>query len=273
MTTATTTDRPGRAVTDRVASSRIRTAGRVGIASRGIIYLLLGYLAFDIARHGSAPTQTTSTGALQELEARTGGRALLMVLGVGLACYAGWRFVTFVAGPGGAAKRLSALAVGVIYAGLCVRAVELVAGHQATGGATSNPEPWIARIMRWSGGTAAIEVGGAVLIGAGVGLAAWGVFHRYEKSLALEDLGHRWSTVVKVLGGFGDVARGALVVLVGVYCVEAAVTADPARAKSVDQALRALVHHAFGASAIAVIALGLLAFGVFSFFDARLRRL
>ena len=48
--------------------------GRIGIASRGVIYLLLAYLAFDIARHGSAPAQTSSTGALQELEARTGGQ-------------------------------------------------------------------------------------------------------------------------------------------------------------------------------------------------------
>ena len=44
--------------------------GRIGMASRGVIYLLLAYLAFDVARHGSAPTQTSSTGALQELEAR-----------------------------------------------------------------------------------------------------------------------------------------------------------------------------------------------------------
>ena len=76
-----------------------------------------------------------------------------------------------------------------------------------------------------------------------------------------------------MLGGLGDLARGSLLVLVGVYLVEAAVTADPARAKSVDEALRTLVHHPFGAVAIGAIALGLLAFGLFSFFDARLRRL
>ena len=44
----------------------VHAIARVGIASRGIIYLLSAYLAFDIARHGSAPTETSSTGALQE---------------------------------------------------------------------------------------------------------------------------------------------------------------------------------------------------------------
>jgi hypothetical protein len=63
--------RSKRFVAKHDARGWVRTVGRIGIASRGVIYLLLAYLAFDIARHGSAPTQTSSTGALQELEART----------------------------------------------------------------------------------------------------------------------------------------------------------------------------------------------------------
>ena len=257
----------------------VRTAGRVGIASRGVIYLLLAYLASDIARHGSAPTQTSSTGALQELESRAGGKFLLVVLVVGLGCYAGWRLFDAVTGSSraGAARRISSFSVGIIYVALCVRAVQLVAGHPTSGGASSNPEPWVAKIMGWSGGTVAIEVAGAVLLGAGagagVGLGAWGLLHRYEKNLAMERISHPWRTTVKILGGFGDLARGSIVCLVGVYLIEAAVTADPGQAKSVDQALRTLVHHSYGALALGAIALGLLSFGIFSFFDARLRRL
>jgi uncharacterized membrane protein YidH (DUF202 family) len=248
-------------------------AGRVGIASRGIIYLILTYLAFDIARYGSAPTQTSSTGALQELATRSGGKLVLVVLAVGLACYAGWRIFNAAKGVSGAIKRLSSLVVGIIYGGLCVRAVALVTGHPTSGGSSSNPEPWIARILRWPSGTVAIQVVGSILIGAGVGLGVWGLCRRYDKDLALERLSHRWRTVVRVLGGLGDAARGFLVILVGIYFIEAAVTSNPALAKSIDQALRALVHHTFGTLAIALIAFGLLAFGLFSFFDARLKRL
>ena len=150
---------------------------------------------------------------------------------------------------------------------------ELVAGHSTSGGASSNPEPWVAQVMRRSGGTVAIEVAGAILVASGVALGAWALFHRYEKNLAMERLSHRWQTVVKVMGGLGDLARGSLLALVGVYLIQAAITSNPARAKSVDQALRALVHHPYGALAIALIGLGLLAFGLYSFFDARLRRL
>jgi hypothetical protein len=251
----------------------VRTVGRVGIASRGVIYLLLAYLAFDIARHGSAPTQTSSTGALQELESRAGGKLLLLLLAIGLGCYAGWRLFDAVVGQTGAIKRLSSLAVGIVYGFLLVRAAMLLDGHSTGGGASSNPEPWVATIMRWSGGTVAIELAGGVLLAAGVGLAGWGFLRRYEKTLALERLSQRWQTAVKVLGGLGDLARGCLLSLLGVYLIEAAVTANPAQAKSVDQALRALVHRPFGALAIGAIALGLLSFGMFSLIEARLRRL
>ena len=250
----------------------VHTVGTVGIVARGVIYLLLAYLAFDIARHGSAPAQTSSTGALQELEARTGGKLLLVVLTIGLGCYAAWRLFDAATGQSGTIRRIASLGVAIVYGFLFVRAVELVADHPTSGGASSNPEPWVAKVMGWSGGTVAIEVTGAVLVGGGIALAAWGILHRYDKHLALERLSRPWQKAVKALGGLGDLARGSLLALFGVYLIEAAVTSDPAQAKSVDQTLRTLVHHPFGALAIGALALGLLSFGLYSFFEARLRR-
>ena len=273
MTTTLTTDTRAEATPTREGSGWVRTLGRIGIAARGVIYLLLAYLAFDIARHGSAPAQTSSTGALQELKARPGGTPLLVLLAIGLGCYAAWRLFDAITGRNGAIRRISSLAVAVIYGVLCARAVVLLEGGSTGGGASSNPGPWVATVMRRSGGTVAVEVAGAVLLAAGVGLAAWGLLRRYEKDLALERVSRPWRTTVRVLGGFGDLARGCLIALCGVYLVAAAVTGDPAQAKSVDQTLRSLVHHPFGALAIGAIALGLLSYGLFSFIDARLRRL
>ena len=250
----------------------VQVVGRIGIASRGVIYLLLAYLAFDIARHGSAPAQASSTGALEELEARTGGKLLLVVLAVGLGCYALWRLLDAATGGRGVLKRTSSLAVGIIYGILCIRATELVAGHSTSGGASSNPEPWVAKVMSWSGGTTAIAIAGAGVVLAGIGLAAWGVLHHYDKNLAFERVSRLWQTVIKVLGGIGDLARGSLIALFGIYLIVAGVTSNPAQAKSIDETLRDLVSHPFGAVAIGAIAVGLLSYGIFSFFDSRLRR-
>src|ERR1700688_3593665 len=106
----------------------VHAIARVGIASRGIIYLVLAYLAFDIARHGSAPTQTSSTGALQEVRGRPGGAALMVVLALGLACYGSWRLLDALTQRRGAAKRVSSFVIAVLYFGLCAQAVRLISG-------------------------------------------------------------------------------------------------------------------------------------------------
>jgi hypothetical protein len=132
MATATATAR------SRVASttghSWLRTFGRIGIASRGVIYLVLAYLAFDIARHGSAPARATSTGAPEEVGHRTGGSALLILLAVGLGSYAVWRLINALVSREGTLKHLGSVAIAVIYFGLLARAIQLAAGHARVAG-------------------------------------------------------------------------------------------------------------------------------------------
>ena len=78
---------------------------------------------------------------------------------------------------------------------------------------------------------------------------------------------------VRTLSAFGNLARGFLVALVGWYLVEAGSAGKASQAKTVDAALKALAHEAYGAAIIGLVAVGLLCFGLYSFFEARLRRL
>lgn len=251
----------------------VQTMGRVGIGSRGVIYVILAYLAFDIARHGSAPAQANSTGALEEVGHRSGGSVLLIVLSIGLGSYAIWRLITAALGEDSMVKRLGSFAIAVIYFGLLARALELAAGQRTSSGATANPEPLVVKVLRWPAGKEIVGVGGAVLVGAGVGLGLWGLFHRYSKSLALEQVSRGWQRTIRTLGSLGDLARGFLLVLVGAYLLVTAASGNPSQAKGIDQALEALVHHPYGAVLIGAVALGLLCFALYSFCDARLRRL
>ena len=251
----------------------LQTMGRIGIGSRGVIYLILAYLAFDIARHGKAPAQASSTGALEEVRNRSGGLALLVVLALGLGSYAIWRLLNAVLSKEGMVKRLGSLAIAVIYFGLLARAIELAAGHSTGGGVSANPEPFVGRVMGWPGGKEIVGVCGVALVIAGVGLGLWSLLHRYSKSLAIGRLSRGWQRTVRALGATGDLSRGFLLALVGSYLIGTAATGNPSQAKGVDQALKALVHHSYGAVLIGFVALGLLFFGIFSFFDARLRRL
>src|ERR1700731_1340436 len=116
MTMTTVTAAPERHLAPSTqARGWIRSMGRIGIGSRGVIYLILAYLAFDIARHGNAPAQANSTGALQEVRNRTSGSALVVVLAVGLGSYAVWRLLDAAMSREGIWKRLGSLAIAVIY--------------------------------------------------------------------------------------------------------------------------------------------------------------
>ena len=260
------------------ADAGLRLLGRVGIAARGVIYGLLAYLAFDIAASGSSPAQTSGSGALQEVANQPGAPFLLGILAFGTAAYAILRMVqafTGKPGPAGrpsAFKRVGWFVIAAIYIGLCVRAVELIVGSGTSQSRSTNPQPWAAQVLRWPGGP---EILGAVSVGViagGVSLAIWGFAHDYDKDLALERMSQSWRRVVKPLGPLGDLARGFLVALVGIYLMNAATVGDPAKAKSVDSALKSLAHSWYGPVLIGFVAVGLLLFSLYSFFDAKLRR-
>jgi hypothetical protein len=78
--------------------------------------------------------------------------------------------------------------------------------------------------------------------------------------------------VVERLGQFGSVAKAVSLGLIGVLVVVAAVTFDPSKANGLDPALKTLAGQPLGMFLLAVVALGLAAYGVFCFFDAKYHR-
>jgi type IV secretory pathway VirB2 component (pilin) len=79
--------------------------------------------------------------------------------------------------------------------------------------------------------------------------------------------------IVEFLGVFGTIARGVVIGLVGVFLVVAAITADPKKARGIDGALKQLQQMTAGPFLLALVAIGLVAFGLFGFAEARWRKL
>ena len=64
--------------------------GRVGIAARGVLYLVLGVLAIQFATGDVAGSQVNQTGAFEQLGQSGWGKALLLFLIVGLTAMCAW---------------------------------------------------------------------------------------------------------------------------------------------------------------------------------------
>ena len=129
-----------------------------------------------------------------------------------------------------------------------------------------------ATVLRHTGGQAVVVVIGLAFIGGGLylGYQAWR--ERFLKELELGRMSRRTRQIVEWLGRVGGIARGIVFITAGVFLVVAAVRSQPQQAKGVDSALRALAATPVGPWLLALVAIGLIMFGLFSCCEARWRR-
>jgi uncharacterized membrane protein YidH (DUF202 family) len=249
-------------------------AARWGLAARAFVYLLLGIISVSVAV-GRSTSETDQWGAMQQLNHRGAGHALLWIVAIGLAGYSLWRFSEAAFGVSGegrkAGPRLKSLVRGIVYAVLAYTAFNIVLGHSSTSQA-SRQEDITARIMQHSGGRLAVGLVGAIIVVVGLTLVFEGITRRFEKDLDMSGASPRTRRLVEVLGLIGTTARGAVFALAGFFVVQAAIDYKPAKAAGIDGALRALRDTAAGPLLLGVFAAGLIAFGVYGFAEARWRR-
>src|SRR6266852_7907426 len=112
-------------------SPAAQALARAGLAARGVIYILIGWVAILVAL-GQTSQQADQQGALQLLAGKPYGLVSLWLLGIGFAGYALWRLseAAFgVTGEGnGAGPRLKSLARGVVYAGFAYLTFQVISG-------------------------------------------------------------------------------------------------------------------------------------------------
>jgi amino acid transporter len=255
-------------------SDKMRALARLGLAAHGAVYVLIGVLAVLLA-FGDRSKETDQQGALQELAQNTGGWALLLVIAVGLAAYALWRFTQAALGSGdgdGAKERAKDAGRGVAYAALAVSAFTVVVNGRAQSQSKSQ-QTWTARIMQHDGGRWLIGLVGAVVVVVGVVFIYRGATEKFKKHLELSEMSPGARKTTEILGLVGTIARGVVIVMVGVLLITAAVQYDPGKARGLDGALRALRDTPVGPWLLVAVALGLVMFGLFGFCEARWRKL
>lgn len=246
---------------------------RAGLVARGALYLLVAAVAFRLAS-GHASGEPNKNGALEGLSRQPLGRVLLAAMTVGFAGYALWRYVQGVLNPHGEsgwASRLGNVGRGVLYTSFVVTTLPLVLG--ADEGHDPNREVDVtARVLRLPVGRFLVGALGLAVMAGGAYQAWRALSRRYWRKLADEEMRPvvRWA--VLSVATLGLAARMVVFGLIGVFLVRAAASYDPNEAGGVDEALRRLLAAPHGHELLALVAAGLAAFGLFSFVEARYRR-
>lgn len=266
----------------RVAKGRaVAAVARAGFIGRGVLYLLIGALALRVAfADGGDRQQADRGGAVAELADRPFGHALLWLLGAALAGMALWRLSELFfgqAGPDGGTARKRALSGGraVFYGFVSYSVLAYAAGDKGSGSGSSDKQTQdvTAKALDWPGGQWIVAVAGAAVLGAGVWIAGRALLRKFRDRLRLGEMSERVRRASDVLGMTGGTARGVLFATAGGFALAAALRHEPGKAKGMDDTLRSFTDTAAGPWLLALIAVGLAAFGLFSWVNARWRRI
>jgi len=268
--------RAARTARQAADSKWIERTARVGLAARGLVYVLIGILAFQIAFVNRAK-EADQKGAFQTLAHNGFGKAVLWLVIIGFVGYglwqgseAAWGHRTERDDRKRTASRIESAVKAVIYLVLAVVAFRVVTGtsHGGQGG-----EQVTAKALQLPGGQILVGLAGVVIVAAAVVLAWRGLQTRFEEHLDLSELGPGARSAVIGLGKVGYIARGIVFSLVGLLVVTAAVTFDPNKARGMDAALRQVAAQPYGPWLLSLMALGLMCFGAYSLAESRYRRL
>jgi len=261
--------REGRRAVDRLA--------RLGLGARGVVYLLVAYIAARIAFLQSGQ-QADRQGALQEIAHNTPGKVVLIVMAVGFFGYASWRITQVFSGsPGddGAkdwGKRATSAGRALLYLGFAYSTARTAVSGQGGSGSDSTSKQATAGVLSHSGGRTLVIAAGAAFIIVGIALAIRGVLRKFESNLKTEQMSEKTEHAVATLGVAGQTARGIVFAVIGGFLIDAAASFDPQKAQGLDGALRAVDRATGGRFLLVLVAMGLACFGAYSLAEARYRK-
>lgn len=248
---------------------------RVGLVARGLLYLLIGWIALQVALGGGGE-EADRQGALQTVAGKPGGLVVVWLMAAGFAALALWQFAEAVYGrpvPDGdkPTERLASAARGIMYSAGFAGTLAFVFGHHGKS-SDQQSKTLTARLMGEPGGR-------WLVLAVAAGFVVWGavvivssVRRKFLEELKTAEMSDAARRVVQPLGIVGNGARGVLGLAVGAFLAHAAVTFDPGKARGLDGALREFADTPAGPWGLAAVAAGVLTFGLYSFCEARWRK-
>lgn len=256
------------AIADAVHESAwFERAARTGFAVNGLLHVLIGVLAISVAL-GVGANDADPGGALRAVAETPGGLVLIWVLAAGLAALTLWFVLEAVLDHflhREWKRGVILLAKAVAYGSLVVPAVTIGLGGEVD--TDSDVREVSAFLVQSPLGIALLVAGGLAVMGVGAYFVVKGARRTFLDDIA-EGTGSSKDAIV-VLGTVGYIAKGAALGSLGVLLMITAATVDPSTAGGLDEALRSVTELPFGVALLIVVALGLIAYGLYCGVRAR----
>lgn len=241
----------------------------VGLAAKGIVYSMIGALtalaAFDMGGQKAGRSEI-----IHFLQQQPFGNFLLYLLAVGILAYALWRFYTAIAdakregtGKKALAKRFGYFCSGLVYSVFGITIFTTTWG----GGSGSNQQYVVEQVLNKPFGPFLIGLIGVIIIGVGIFQIHKGYSNKYLQDLNPGYGGHK--SMIRKAGKFGFMARGVIFAILGYFVLRAGVTHNAEMIRSIQGAFSFLQQQSYGTLLMGVIAIGMLAYGVFMIYVSK----
>jgi hypothetical protein len=245
----------------------VEWGARLGYAASGLIHLLIAYVALRVAWKGGGGGTADQSGALTQLRQAPGGGLVLWLCVAGFVLLAVWQLSEAVTGGlgGETSDRVKAGAKFVVYLALAWTALKFATGSSSS--SRQQTKDFTAELLQHSGGRLLVGLIGLVIV-------AVGGYHVYKgwKKKFIEDLRENPGSWAVHAGRIGYIAKGVAFVVLGGLFVFAGVKKAPSKATGLDGALRTLRDAPLGTALLTVVAIGIAAYGIYSFARARAAR-
>lgn len=259
------------------ADEGIVKMARVGMAAKGAVYCILGVLttlaAFNIGGQKAGKSDT-----LKFLYQQPFGKILLALLALGLLSYVIWRFIQAIKDPEnvgndkkGIATRIGYAASGVIYGALTYEAVRMLFTNGSGGSGGNGNQELVSSLLTKPFGQILVGIVAAIFIGKAIYQFYRAFSGKFNKKVQDSNLQHDVKKVVRKAGIAGYIARGVVIGIVGFLFLKAAIQANPDHAQSSEGAFQFIESSPYGPYLLALVALGLVCYGIFMFIKARYR--
>lgn len=265
-----------RGTASRAADSKpLEYLARGGFIAYGVIHLIFAWIALQLA-FGNSSAEGDQSGAFRNLASQPMGKTLVVITVIGMIGLALWQAFEAAIGESGeqdkeaiATRVISGIRT-IIYLSFAWTGIKVLKGANASTG--DSQQKGASSLMDNTGGRFLVGLIGVVVVGVGIGLLVYGLKKKFEKRLNTQQMNPAVLKATRKLGVAGYSSKGVAFGIAGALVVAAAVTYDPQKARGLDAALKTLAGQKYGPWLLGLIALGIAAFGVYCFFQARYRK-
>ena len=248
---------------------------RFGLISKGIVYFLMGMLSV-LAAFGLSSEKGDKSGAFKLIYEQPYGRVILIAIALGLLGYVMLRFLQAFKNTENKGKdfkgildRIGYGMSAVLYLAIGVYAIRLVL-EGASSDEGDSRQFIVSKVFEYPGGEYIVGIASLIVIGMGIYQIIRGVTGRFMKKVNLYK--SNMKDAFKTTGVIGYISRGIVLGIIGYFLFHAAWLSNPGEAQGTGAAFDFLQNN-FGSLMMALVALGLAAYGVFCFVKAKYQRI